>query len=161
MCRRPCIPARKTRTTAPSASPVDERQVFDSLDKDGSGYVDEQEWRRLTEDTPLAASDDTFLFIERVRHHMVSTACYTLFLQAFTVQTRLNPFPALLSTTSPGTRREDINRGSSERGAPIRRGCRLGQDAGVDKRGTGSTRSSETSEQRTGSRRANGDGITL
>lgn len=52
----------------PSASTIDIRQVFDSLDKDGSGYVDEQEWRRLTEDTPLAASDDTFLFIERVRH---------------------------------------------------------------------------------------------
>lgn len=52
----------------PSAPPIDVRQVFDSLDKDGSGYVDEQEWRRLTEDTPLAASDDTFLFIERVRH---------------------------------------------------------------------------------------------
>lgn len=47
---------------------MDTRKVFDSLDKDGSGYVDEEEWRRLTEDTPLAASDDTFLFIERVRY---------------------------------------------------------------------------------------------
>lgn len=45
-------------------------QVFDSLDKDGSGYVEENDWRRLTEDTPLAASDDTFLFIERV-HYLV------------------------------------------------------------------------------------------
>lgn len=42
-------------------------KVFDSIDIDGSGYVDEQEWRRLTEDTPLAASDETFLVIERVR----------------------------------------------------------------------------------------------
>lgn len=46
---------------------IPQRKVFDSIDKDGSGYVDEEEWRRLTEDTPLAASDDTFLFIERVR----------------------------------------------------------------------------------------------
>ncbi|CAM9385488.1 unnamed protein product, partial [Hapterophycus canaliculatus] len=48
------------------------KEVFDSIDKDGSGYVDEQEWRRLTEDTPLAASDDTFIFIEREREGKIS-----------------------------------------------------------------------------------------
>lgn len=41
-------------------------KLFDSIDKDGSGYVEEREWRRLTRDTPLAASDDTVLLLERV-----------------------------------------------------------------------------------------------
>ena len=45
----------------------DEKKLFDSIDKDGSGYVEEREWRRLTRDTALAASDDTVLLLERVR----------------------------------------------------------------------------------------------
>lgn len=46
---------------------ISPEKVFDTIDKDGSGYVDEREWRRLTQDTPLAASDETLLFVERVR----------------------------------------------------------------------------------------------
>lgn len=41
-------------------------KAFDTIDKDGSGYVEEREWRRVTEDTPLAASDESSLWIERV-----------------------------------------------------------------------------------------------
>ncbi|CAM9567000.1 unnamed protein product, partial [Pylaiella littoralis] len=64
--------AREGKNKYARSSVLKIKEVFDSLDKDGSGYVDENEWRRLTEDTPLAASDDTFLFIEREREGKIS-----------------------------------------------------------------------------------------
>lgn len=67
-CSRPRIPHAPLEQLPSPASLINILQVFDTLDIDGSGYVDEQEWRRRTEDTALAASDDTFLFIQRVRH---------------------------------------------------------------------------------------------
>lgn len=67
LCAYPRTPTFIFQTFISQCFAFDILQVFDSLDKDGSGYVNENDWRRLTEDTPLAASDDTFLFIERVR----------------------------------------------------------------------------------------------
>lgn len=43
-------------------------QVFDDLDKEGSGYVDERRWREVTKDMPLVATDnEDFLLMQRVR----------------------------------------------------------------------------------------------
>ncbi len=73
-----CAPHSSTIACVPTALLIGILQVFDTLDKDGSGYVDEREWRRLTEDTPLAASDDTFLFVQRVCYSI--TTEYRVFL---------------------------------------------------------------------------------
>ncbi|CAN0006206.1 unnamed protein product [Ectocarpus sp. 12 AP-2014] len=70
--KRAAAAAREGRNRFARSSIMKIKEVFDSIDKDGSGYVDEEEWRRLTEDTPLAASDDTFLFIEREREGKIS-----------------------------------------------------------------------------------------
>lgn len=130
----PCAPNTFNIAGIPTASLVGILQVFDSLDKDGSGYVDEREWRRLTEDTPLAASDDTFLFVQRVGvlQQCNGVSCVLVVLpDASALGARgILIFPSTISSCAPlaagappGTRRENFNRGSSQRSAPVRWGC--------------------------------------
>ncbi|CAM9114072.1 unnamed protein product [Laminaria digitata] len=64
--------AREGKSKFSRSSILRIKELFDSIDKDGSGYVEEREWRRLTRDTPLAASDDTVLLLERQREGEIS-----------------------------------------------------------------------------------------